>query len=106
MMMAERCFEVAKLEIRFCRTNGNLACFANSIIKEITSYLQQHVADISINQLKQMSHPNIVIAIEFSKCISVNTVIQLLTQIYAHERKMHGASYDLDERKITAYILK
>lgn len=106
-MARRRCFEVYGLTFVFWCTTDESA-MSKFVSEKLNEYLKKYASNTSYNVMhkKGFDYDSFVrVNVEFSKNISVNTVMIILTNMFYKDNRLSDITYENENKVITVNIL-
>ena len=105
IIMARRCFEVSSLIFNFC--TSKLQVEANTVFNQVSKHLNKYASNTGIrDHFSFLESGNTVLHIEFQKKISVNTINNILNQIFADTKNVFKIIYDGRYNQMKVIVLE
>ena len=105
--MARKCFEVLFWEFKFNGYGTTLISKRDFVLEGLNKYLEKNSSDTSVkNYSIAVEDGDIIVCVELSKKISLNTVINILGQMYADTGYDLHIRYEEIKKRVTVGVLR
>jgi len=104
--MARRCFEVSRLIFKLCYLEQEKTEKGKSVLESFKKQLKKYASNTVIrDHFMFIDNGKVVMHIEFQKRIAVNTVNNILSQMFT-DKHTCNTSYDGEMKRMTVTVIK